>query len=211
MDEAYVGTIFAFAFNWAPVDYMVCAGQVLQIQQYAALYSLIGTTYGGNGTTTFALPDLRGRVPMGWTNNALLPGITPNLMGQARGFESNVLGITQLPAHTHTATVSGQGALSGSITAVMNVNDNAGGVTSPSSQFLAADSNGSGIYAATAASGKTLNSGAITVNNGLSLNMSGLTVAVAPTPGPTAAVPVMQPSLVINYCIAVAGLYPPRP
>lgn len=101
--DEYLGVIKLFAGTYAPYVYMNCEGQLLQIQQYQALYAVIGNTYGGNGTTNFALPDLRGRIPVGIGNG---PGLTPRTQGETGGVEKVTLTSNQMPAHSHTATVN---------------------------------------------------------------------------------------------------------
>lgn len=96
--DPYLGMIIMFGGNFAINGWALCQGQLLSIAQNTALFSLLGTTYGGNGTTTFALPDLRGRVPVGWGNG---PGLTPIQLGEMSGSENVILNITQLPAHNH--------------------------------------------------------------------------------------------------------------
>ena len=96
--EPFIGEIFMGGYNFAPRGYALCQGQLLSISQNTALFSLLGTTYGGNGQTTFALPDLRGRVPMGWGQG---PGLSPNSLGQVSGTETVTLLVTQMPAHNH--------------------------------------------------------------------------------------------------------------
>jgi len=93
MSECYLGEIRIFAGNYAPVGWEMCNGQLLSVSQYQALFTLLGTTYGGNGTTTFGLPDLRGRVPIHKGN-----GYT---QGMAAGTEEVTLLSSQLPSHTH--------------------------------------------------------------------------------------------------------------
>lgn len=100
--EPFVGEIELFAFNFAPRDYAACDGQLMSIQQYTALFSLIGTTYGGNGQTTFALPDLRGRAPI---HKGQGPGLSNRAMGEQGGIESVTLTISQMPAHSHTPNI----------------------------------------------------------------------------------------------------------
>jgi microcystin-dependent protein len=206
--EPFIGQIEAFAFAFAPSGWLMCAGQTLTISAYQALYSLLGTKYGGDGINTFGLPDLRGRVPMGWTNGSV-NGITTNNMGDKRGTEYTVITQSQLPSHTHSATVSGTGALSGSITAAMNVNNTGGNEITPNGNYLSTDVVTT-FYAQGAENGKTLASGAITVNNGLSLNMSGLSVAITATAAQSAVLYLFQPTQVVNYCIAYVGYYPTR-
>jgi|SRR5215469_5196671 len=147
-NEPYLGAIFMFAGNFAPRGFALCQGQLLAISQNTALFSILGTTYGGNGTTTFALPDLRGRGPIGQGQGPGLPNITLGEMGG----NSNVSILTQnLPAHTHT----------------VNVSTGQAGQPSPSNNFLAApiDSvGGAGNgYNTTATANTTLNPGAVSL------------------------------------------------
>lgn len=100
----YVGQVICGAFNFAPRNFAKLDGQLLSIQQNTALFSLLGTTYGGNGTTNFALPDLRGRSMLGDGNG---PGLTPRVLGEAGGSEAQTLSVAQLPAHSHTVVRSG--------------------------------------------------------------------------------------------------------
>lgn len=97
--DPYLGEIRMFAGNFAPNGWALCNGQLLPIQQNQALFAILGTTYGGNGVTTFALPDLRGRVPMHAGNGS---GLTPRTIGEMSGSESNTLTVAQLPSHNHT-------------------------------------------------------------------------------------------------------------
>ena len=97
--EPYIGQISIYAFNFAPRGWMPCDGRLLPIAQYTALFSLIGTTYGGDGRTTFALPDLRGRIVVGAGNG---PGLTPRTIGEMSGTETNTLLISNLPPHNHS-------------------------------------------------------------------------------------------------------------
>lgn len=101
--EAFIGEIRMFAGNFAPRDWAFCNGQILSIAQNTALFSLLGTTYGGNGQTTFALPDLRGRVVM---HPGTGPGLTPRVQGEVGGTETNTLTVGQLPPHSHTVNAS---------------------------------------------------------------------------------------------------------
>jgi microcystin-dependent protein len=97
--DPMIGEIRMFAGNFAPRNWALCEGQLLPIAQYQALFSILGTTYGGDGRTTFALPDMRGRVPIGSGNG---PGLTPVSLGQKAGTETNTLTVSQLPSHNHT-------------------------------------------------------------------------------------------------------------
>jgi microcystin-dependent protein len=101
--EPMIGEIRMFGGNFAPRSWALCEGQLLAISQNQALFSILGTTYGGDGRTTFALPDLRGRV-------AISPGTGPGLptysLGQRGGTPTNTLNVTQLPSHNHVAAVN---------------------------------------------------------------------------------------------------------
>ena len=98
MAEPFVGEIRMFAGNFAPRGFAFCDGQLLAISQNDALFALLGTTYGGDGRTTFALPDLRGRVPVHAGSG---PGLTRRTLGQRAGSEQETLTLSQIPAHNH--------------------------------------------------------------------------------------------------------------
>ena len=98
MATPFIGQITLFAGNFAPRGWAFCNGQILSIAQNTALFSILGTTYGGNGQTTFALPDLRGRVPM---HPGQGPGLSSRTLGEVGGTETTTLNVSQLPAHTH--------------------------------------------------------------------------------------------------------------
>lgn len=98
MSEPFLGEIRMFGGNFAPRGWALCNGQLLSIAQNTALFSILGTTYGGNGQTTFALPNLQGRVPMHWGAG---PGLTPRTLGETGGTENVTLLLTQIPQHNH--------------------------------------------------------------------------------------------------------------
>lgn len=101
--EPFIGQISMFGGNFAPRGWAFCDGQLLPINQNQALFSLLGTTYGGDGRTTFALPELRGRVPMHAGNG---PGLTPRQLGQKSGQERVTLNSTELPQHNHPININ---------------------------------------------------------------------------------------------------------
>ncbi len=103
MAEPFLGSILLFAGNFAPKGWAMCDGQILPISQNTALFSILGTTYGGNGTSNFALPDLRSRVPIGFGQG---PGLSPYVEGQTGGVESVILTSGQLPGHQHVQPAS---------------------------------------------------------------------------------------------------------
>lgn len=102
--EPYIGQIMAVGFEFAPEGWAMCNGQLLPINQHQALFSLLGTKYGGNGTTNFGLPDLRGRVLLGMGHG---PGLSSYQQGQVGGTENVSLQLTQIPAHNHSVDTKG--------------------------------------------------------------------------------------------------------
>ena len=98
MAQPYVGEIRMFGGNFAPAGWMFCEGQLLPISENETLFNLIGTTYGGDGQSTFALPDLRGRLPLHWGNGFIL--------AETGGAEEITLTVNQIPVHTHTMLAS---------------------------------------------------------------------------------------------------------
>lgn len=103
MSEPFVGEIRMFAGNFAPRGWAFCDGQLLAVSQNDALFSLLGTIYGGDGRTTFGLPDLRGRIPLHAGSG---PGLSPRRLGAKSGSETETLTVNQLPSHTHDMPVS---------------------------------------------------------------------------------------------------------
>ncbi|HEY6044684.1 MAG TPA: tail fiber protein [Nitrosospira sp.] len=110
--SSFLGEIKLVSFNFAPKGWALCNGQLLPINQNQALFSLLGTTYGGNGQTTFALPDLRGRVPVHFGD-----GVT---LGEKAGEQAHTLNASELPAHTHFITGSNRVPVVGDTDAVPN-------------------------------------------------------------------------------------------
>ncbi len=180
--EPFVGEIKTFGFNFAPRGYMTCQGQLLSIAQNTALFSLLGTTYGGDGQTTFALPDLQGRVPIGQGQG---PGLPDYTMGEEAGSESVSLTVGNLPAHIH----SGQG-----ITAMIPVSTSGGDQSDPTGGFIA--NQGTDIYSSVSTPGKFY--GTVPVNGNTGVTGSGYPVGI------------MNPYLVLNYSIATEGIFPSR-
>ncbi len=123
MSDPFIAQIQIFPYTFAPRDWAFCQGSVMQIAQNTALFSLVGTTYGGDGRITFDLPNLIGRVPMHY-GGSTAPGLSPTNLGFRDGSPTIQLGVHNLPTHTHTAS----GLLA------------AGTQDSPANQFVAADS-----------------------------------------------------------------------
>lgn len=182
--EPFIGEIKLFGFNFAPKGYSSCNGQLLNIASNTALYSLIGTTYGGNGVQTFALPDLRGRIPI---NQGQGPGLPNYLMGQAAGTTEVTLNNGNLPAHIHTLNA-----------AQVQINANSGSAdeSSPQGNHLAMPA--SPIYSESGGTAGVFLGGA---------RMSGTT----DISGGNLPVNILNPYLVVNYSIAIYGIFPSRP
>jgi microcystin-dependent protein len=169
MAEPFLGQLMCVGFNFAPRGWALCNGQLLSISQNSALFSLLGTTYGGNGTTTFALPNLQGRVP------AHTGGPSNYIQGELLGFDSVSLITAQIPSHTHAVNADGAN----------------GSQPGPIGNYPAADGAGVTAEYSTAFSGQ------------MNANM------IAPAGG---GLPHenRQPTLVLNWIIALEGVFPSR-
>lgn len=194
--DSFVSTIYLWPLNWAPRNYQNCAGQTLSISQNAALFSLLGTQFGGNGVSTFQLPDFRGRIPVGY-NPGGAPGVSVNTIGEIAGTEQTTLLISNMPAHTHIGTVSGiTGSLSASTTQASLSTPAAGNVL------------GAGWDPNNADSINTFVTGTANVALG-GLSIAGGTVTNSIT-GNSLPFSIQSPYLVVNYIIAIYGIFPSR-
>lgn len=217
--EPILGEIKIFAGNFAPQGWYTCEGQTLSISQNTALFSLLGTTYGGDGVSTFKLPDLRGAFPTQCSNlGGAHPGGTYSL-GQVGGNQSTTITSANMPPHTHTI-VKGPGTnLSGSVsvstTIKVNNTDTGAGATPAAGNSLSAvadlgGSGGAGIYNAqapnTALNAQTASS---TINSTLSFDPTGLTLT--PWGSGPQPIPTVPPFVAMQYIIAYEGVYPSRP
>jgi microcystin-dependent protein len=134
MSEPFVGQVIAVGFNFAPVGWALCQGQLLSISENTVLFQLLGTTYGGDGQSTFGLPDLRGRAALGMGQGA---GLQPYQLGQSGGVEAVTLTANQLAGHTHallaaattTTPTPGSGVVLGTPAAATPIYDAAGTAT----------------------------------------------------------------------------------
>lgn len=192
-EQSYLGSISGWAPNFAPRGWMFCAGQILAIQQNSALFSLLGTTYGGNGQNTFGLPNLQGRVPIGAGQS---PGTSNYPLGAAGGAESTTLTTAQMPIHTHTATSTISASLPTSTAAATSA--------APTDTSVLAAANG--LYGRDTVDVKIYAPAPGSVNLPLT---SSATVNVQPTGG-SQPFSIVQPFQAINYIICVAGLFPSR-
>ena len=186
MSDQYLGEIRMTGFNFAPQGWALCNGQTLPISSYNALFALIGTTYGGNGNTTFNLPNLQGRAPIHWGAGA---GLSPAVIGDAGGTESIQLVATNIPSHSHVITPP-----------VSNV---AGTANTPVNGFPAMDAIiATPEIAHTVFTGKSYAAASVT----------GQTAGSYPSGATGSGLPVdfSPPYLVVNFIIALVGIFPPR-
>lgn len=185
-----IGEIRAFGGNFAPRAWAFCNGQLLSINQNQALFSILGTTYGGDGRTTFGLPDLRGRGPI---SEGTGPGLSPHKLGSRSGQEIHYLTSNEMPSHFHSST---QTPFQSATTIEVSSED--AGSPDPSDAFLATA--GENVYTG-AGDGETL--------GGVSTQVTGGAIQVAPTGGSQYHTN-MQPYLVIYWIICLQGVYPSR-
>ena len=181
MSNPFVAEIRPFAFDFAPVGWATCDGQLLPISQNTALFSLLGTQYGGDGKSTFELPDLRGRVPM---HTDQYSGNAQNPIGTAGGVEAVTLSIAELPAHNHgfvgtTSAANVKRPVTGSAYAVSTLAGSP--AVSPADNYYGPDSTVTPISPNTV---QAYGAGQPHENR--------------------------QPYLTITWCIALQGVYPPR-
>ena len=173
MSEPFIGQIKLFGGNFAPRGYALCSGQLLSIAQDTALFSLLGTTYGGDGQTTFGLPDLRGRAPV---HAGTGPGLPPVSQGEMSGVEQVQLTRAQMPAHGHGVMASAD-LVTGA---------------APAGKLMGAKGRGGANWYAPAAS------------------LTPLAAGTGGNSGGGQAHNNMQPSLALNFIIALEGIYPSR-
>lgn len=192
MSEPFLGEIRAVGFNFAPRGWLPCQGQLLSIAQNSALFSLLGTTFGGDGIQTFALPDYRGRGAVGIGNG---PGLTPVVQGQVAGNENVSIGVSQMPAHTHTATS----------TVSISVPAHTGTATQPAAT-------GNVLSTVTAEDGRTaLNTYHETPSDTTLAAFNATPTVTVGATGGSLPVPIRNPFLGTNYIIATEGIFPSRP
>lgn len=188
--ESFIGAIMGFGGTYAPRNWSDCNGALLAINSNQALFSILGTMYGGDGRTTFGLPDLRGRIPI---SEGTGPGLPTYRQGQRGGSPSVVLTILNLPEHSHTASLINGG---------LEISSDSPSSTTPSAGAYLASTATAGVaavnaYTNAAGTPTPINgvTGQITVNN----------------TGGSQAVNTQSPYLAIRWIIALEGVFPPRP
>ncbi len=173
MSEPFIAEVRIFAGNFAPRSWAFCNGQLLPISQNTALFSLIGTTYGGDGRTTTALPNLQGRAPM---HPGRGPGLTSRLLGERGGVETVSLSEDQMPNHNHSSMAALQPA----------------STNTPNTTTSLSRSVGAAVYNSNPTSTTAMNENVLSNDGGSQPHNN------------------LQPYTVINYIIALQGLYPSR-
>jgi microcystin-dependent protein len=181
----YVGEIILVGFNFEPVGWAFCDGRLLPISENETLFQLIGTTYGGDGQTTFALPDLRGRIPVGAGQG---PGLQNRTLAEIGGSEAITLTVPQLAPHTHTIDTSG-------LTASLKCKAGPGNQRTPVGNVHAIEAAGATMPYSSAPATATMGSGPV--------NISGMAEAGGIEPHEN-----MQPYLTLNFCISLFGIFP---
>jgi microcystin-dependent protein len=173
MSQPFIGEIRMLGFGFTPVGWQACDGSLLAISQNDALYALIGTTYGGDGQTTFGVPDLRGRLPI---HQGQGPGLSNYIIGQVGGSETVTVLPTQMPAHTHTAVAT----------------TNLGTSLTPGAALLPGAVSGDTFYITdlTGATTIAMSAQSTTQNSGSQAHEN------------------TMPTLTVQYCIAVNGIFP---
>lgn len=192
--EGTIGEIRMFAGNFAPRTWAFCEGQLLAISSNSALFSVIGTTYGGDGRTSFGLPDLRGRVPVGPGNG---PGLSTYQWGERGGTEYNILNTTQLPPHNHIADMS---SVQTNTTIAIPASDAGADGNNPEDSHLAEASEGN-IYTSEASNVTLAPFNAIGTASG---------TVITQNTGGGQSINNIQPFLATYYIICLVGIYPSR-
>ena len=185
MGQPYVGEIILVGFRFAPVGWALCDGSLLPISENEVLFQLIGTTYGGDGQSTFALPDLRGRIPIGTGQG---PSLQNYALAQTGGSEAITLTLQQLPSHSHAVDTSG-------LTASLKCKAGPGNQRTPVGNVHAIEAAGATMPYSSAPANATMTAEPVVI--------SGMAEA-----GGIGSHDNMQPHLTLNYCISLFGVFP---
>jgi microcystin-dependent protein len=214
MSEAFMGEIKAYGFQFAPRNFAFCNGATLGISQNSALFALLGTTFGGNGQTTFQLPSLGGRTAIGQGQSA---GTSQYVMGEVGGTENTTLTQLQMPMHTHIAATTVTPTYTAPTVSVMMNGVNrpsarqaapggamlTGGIDSVNNNALnnyCLPSSGTAVALASESCTTTVSGGSVTATAGTTIS----------TAGGSQPFSIQSPYLAINYCICTVGIFPSR-
>lgn len=197
--EAYLSMITPYGCNFVIRNWAACAGSLIPINQNTALYSLLGTNYGGDGVNTFGLPDLRGRRPVSWGH---APGLSPVTLGQVGGAQYRTLTQSQMPAHEHSVSTSGSTlATAGSLA----VSTDAAGEADPNGNYLGTTAAPILPYAATLSNPAGAQQDVVDIP-ARSVSFNGNTMAN----GGSQSFYMESPYQGVNYQICIAGIFPSR-
>jgi microcystin-dependent protein len=178
--DPFIGQISLLGCNFAPVGWALCQGQILPISQNTALFSLLGTNFGGNGVSNFALPDLRSRVPIGFGQGA---GLSAYTIGQSAGVETVQIAAPNYPSHSHSLTAAAGAATQNAPAGLIEAEGQTGG------------------------RGGTLDLALYSASGSATTLAPG---ALASAPGGSQPHNNLQPYLALNFCIALQGVFPSR-
>ena len=201
--EGTIAEIRMFGGNFAPRTWAFCSGQLLPISSNTALFSILGTQYGGDGRTSFALPDMRGRVPIHPGNG---PGLTDRRIGEKGGVENVTLNLLEIPAHNHPATIQDATLSGATMTGQLHVSSAAPNEEEADGNNLGTPSRATAIYTSGSVD-ETLQPGS--VSGSVSGTLSGGQVSVGLAGGNHAHTN-MQPFLCVNFIICMQGVFPSR-
>ncbi|MFL1559357.1 phage tail protein [Pseudomonas sp. O11] len=193
--DVYMGTVMTFAFNYAPSGWALCNGQIINIAQNQALFAVLGTVYGGNGVQTFGLPNLQSRAPICQGTG---PGLSTRTMGEISGAETVTSTVNNLPNHTHTMA----GVTATTTVQLANPASNPLGDPTTTNSYIGASGSGPGLANifsdAQGASPVPLKGAQTAITGSISPTGNGLPMAI------------MNPHLVLNFSIALEGIFPTR-
>lgn len=214
MTNPLLGQIGIVGFNFAPRDWAYCNGQSMAISQNNALFSLLGTLYGGDGRTTFRLPDLRGRVAINSGGGSTGPGLSPYGVGQMSGYEYVTLNVLEMPSHFHTLSGAGTATSVLSGTGTIQASANNDGTNSPAGKYIGTPPPGGGpsaqIFSGTAPTLPMATGGvSVTGTVGVDLTSIANNLVVNPAGANNSHINI-QPYLAVNFVIAMQGTYPSR-
>lgn len=208
--EPLIGTVLLWAVPWVPRNWLACEGQMLSITQYTTLYSLLGTTYGGDGVTNFKLPDLRGRVPVGM-GSAPFGNFMMGSFGGSPTYSSHMT-VDNLPSHSHDLTNAVANVPASDVDVALKVSTDAGERSiAQSNDYLGANENGGrpvSLYRGDATNSVDLAGSSVNVPAKAAPVTGAVDVTGGGAPLTTQA---MQPYLAVRYIIACDGVYPQRP
>ncbi len=193
--DVYMGTVLTFAFNYAPSGWALCNGQMMSVSQYSALFALLGTNYGGNGVQTFGLPNLQSRMPICQGTG---PGLSTRVMGEISGTEAVIPTLNNLPNHTHSLA----GLTATTTVQLANPASNPLGAPTATNAYIGASGTGPGLANifsdAQGASPVPLKGAQTAISGTITSTGNGQSMAI------------MNPYLVLNFSIALQGIFPSR-